>query len=1037
MNFFKTIFHKNDPKKKEPQPSSDSPDSQQQPQIPPEEFDIKSTIPDIAAKFLKECLLIWHDPNVNGQHNLPIAEALRTICDIKRFSDWEKAARFIKETSAVCHVITSGTNGELLVKEIYDLPNVWSIYIFCGNVEFHSSWAKNYSKVACVQNQVTPFVSTVNGEVCRWQREVSTLRLGFPGFMLLFDDEAKMDFSASVVSFENRQEAKRDFIKLTRGISNDKRHIDEFEQTYNDYDMRTILNWYTKESFLYQVTSHSLKKILGISDSFLYCRLIIRDLSRAIMEQYRIKSISFSGLVYKDTYFSHKEWARLEENVEKDILVDSFLSASKDKARALKFAQQDANQRALVTIIIPYGQNNSSQGYAELKEFTDFGFEDEVLFNIFSTFTILSASVETSEEGKEYRHLVLLYGVHDWREYVREKNPVYEVNLPDINSLVCSACQVEVYNPQTQALFSTLTAPHKFICRGCTDLLAFHENQPLLRIPMIKGVVPVNIISKPIRVEGITMRYQSPMDIPFYGYKCTKCQTRSFKYAYKCTQCTKPQKTFCEECFNKSPECTEAGHSVVFERIPYSFWSEKMRDFEVLQERLAQNLVPGQSEYQQAEDAFKIGEFSDAIQHYQAFIKLSDGQDLVLIAQAFKNLGISCRNINDYSQALISLQQALDILKKYYGDINPQISSVYEDLGAIYTDLGSYNSAFDCYTEALKIKKSIYGHDNVSIALSYHKLGLAHGMLGDAREALKNHQEALEINESYYKGWNTALGDSYHYVGDAYCVMGEYKKAIESHQKGLEQRLNVYGESHSGLANSYESLGGVYNTTGDLSKAIENHQKAVEIRRNCDGEQSLSVARSYECLGGIYTKQGDVQKAIENHQNALKIRTALVGEGHSLVGDSYGGLAAVYVKAKEFQKAKGLYEKELNVKSSFYGNKHPSLEICYKNFGDLSLDLKDFNGAIENYSKAIDIMRQYHGDKFPEIASCYLKIGHIYAELKKYQSAVDNYLKAVEVRKEAYGDQHHETREAFTLVGNTYLTMSEAEEEEEEEPEIL
>ena len=570
---------------------------------------------------IKECLLIWHDPNVNGQHNLPIAEALRTICDIKRFSDWEKAARFIKETPAICHVITAGSNGELLVKEISDLPNVWAVYVFCGNVEYHSTWAQNYPKVACVQNQVTPFVSTINGEITRWQREVGTLRLGFPGFMLLFDDEVKIDFSASVAPFENRHQAKRDFIKLARGISNDKRHIDEFEQTYNDYDMRIILNWYTKESFLYQVTSHCLKKITGISDSYLYCRLVIKDLSMAIKEQFRLKSLNFSGLVYKDTYFSKKEWTRLEENIGKDFLADTFLCANKEKAKALKFAQQEVDKRALVTIVIPYGQSNDKQGYAELKEFTDFGFEDEVLFNIFSTFTILSASTEICEEtGQEYRHLVLLYGVHNWREYVRERSPLYEIKLPDINSLVCSACQVEVYKPQSQALFSTLTAPHKFICRGCLDLLEFQEKQPLLRIPVIKGAVPMDIISKPMKVEGITMRYQSAMNIPFYGYKCSKCQTGKFKYAYKCSQCTKPQKTLCEECFNNSPECFEAGHSVVFERYPYSFWSEKMRDFEILQDKLAQNLIPGQSEYQQAEDSFKVGEFSDAIEHYQSFI---------------------------------------------------------------------------------------------------------------------------------------------------------------------------------------------------------------------------------------------------------------------------------------------------------------------------------------------------------------------------------------------------------------------------------
>ena len=996
------------------------------PEIPIEEIDIKAAIPDIAAKFMKECLLVWHDPNVNSQGNLPIAEALRTICDIKRFSDWEKAARFIKETPSVCFVITAGSNGELLTKEINDLLNVKAVYIFCGNVEYHSSWAKNYSKVLIVENRIVPFVTLINGEICQWQREVSTLRMGFPGFMLLFDDEVKMDFSASVASFENRAQAKRDFIRLARGLSNDKRHIEEFEQTYNQYDTKTILNWYTKESFIYQVTSHCLKKIIGISDSFLYCRLIIKDLSTAIQEQYRLKSINYSGLTYKGTYFSHKEWARFEENIGKDFLMDSFFCTSKEKTKASKFAQQDADRRALVTIIIPYGQITNKLGFVELKEFSDFGLvEDEVLFNIFSTFTILSASTETSEEGKEYRHLTLLYGVHPWREYVHEKNPKYEIKLPEINNLVCSACQVEVYSPQSQPLFSTLTHPHKFICRGCINLFEFNEKQPLLCIPMIQGHVNNQLISSPIQAQGITNRYQGDFNIPFYGYKCSKCKDGKFKLAYKCTTCTKPQKLWCETCFYQDPECMEQGHAIILERQPYSFWAEKMNNHEILQDKLAQNLVAGQAEYQQAEDSFKFGEFAEAIQHYQGFILQNKAVEPPLIAQAYKNMGISSRNLGDYHKALLNLQEALEILKNYYGNINPIISSTYEELGGIYTALGSYQTALDNYQQALKIKESIYGYEHVSIALSYHKLGLAHGLLGEAEEALRNHLEALEINESYYKGWNTAMGDSYHYVGDAYCVMGEYKKAIESHKKGMDHRLHVYGENHNGLASSYESLGMVYNTTGEGEKAVESHLKALEIRKNCEGEQGLSVARSYECLGIVYTKQGDIQKGIENHQKALKIRTEIVGERNPLVGDSYEGLGAVYVKAGDLQKAKGLYEKGLNVKNAVYLEKHPSLGATYENLGNVYRDLKDLNMAIELYGKGIKILEEYHGEKYPGIASCYMKIGGIYTELKEHENAVDSYLKALEVRREAYGEEHHETKESYTQVGVTYLAMSE------------
>ena len=49
-------------------------------------------------------------------------------------------------------LIASGSLGQNLVPKIHDFPQVYAIYIYCVNVEFHQTWTQKYSKVRVVCN---------------------------------------------------------------------------------------------------------------------------------------------------------------------------------------------------------------------------------------------------------------------------------------------------------------------------------------------------------------------------------------------------------------------------------------------------------------------------------------------------------------------------------------------------------------------------------------------------------------------------------------------------------------------------------------------------------------------------------------------------------------------------------------------------------------------------------------------------------------------------------------------------------------------
>src|SRR5689334_16162973 len=85
----------------------------------------------IAKYFIKEFVIVWHDPNVNDKFNTDFYEALQDIAEVIRFSDWKEATTWIKNNTLICHVLTAGTNGEVLLQNIFNLENVQSVHIFC------------------------------------------------------------------------------------------------------------------------------------------------------------------------------------------------------------------------------------------------------------------------------------------------------------------------------------------------------------------------------------------------------------------------------------------------------------------------------------------------------------------------------------------------------------------------------------------------------------------------------------------------------------------------------------------------------------------------------------------------------------------------------------------------------------------------------------------------------------------------------------------------------------------------------------------
>ncbi len=65
---------------------------------------------------------------------------------LKYFSEIDKALAYIHQhPEKRIFFISSGTIGKEVVPKIVDLPQIRGIYIFCGNISYHTTWARDYA----------------------------------------------------------------------------------------------------------------------------------------------------------------------------------------------------------------------------------------------------------------------------------------------------------------------------------------------------------------------------------------------------------------------------------------------------------------------------------------------------------------------------------------------------------------------------------------------------------------------------------------------------------------------------------------------------------------------------------------------------------------------------------------------------------------------------------------------------------------------------------------------------------------------------
>jgi hypothetical protein len=242
--------------------------------------------------------VVWVDANIDQSSKdcqNTLADLHKVVNEVNIFTQPDQCIQFrdgIKSEKVI--VITSGSFGEHFVPNIYALPQLDAIYIFCHNKSRHEQWTKAWDKIKGIHTQIAPICEALQLVVKEGVCNVNLNQLE-PSFMYT------QIFKEIILEMKYDEKSIKDLAIYCRKFYNDSKPqlniIDEFA---NNYRSKSPIWWYTRECFTYQMLNRALRTLEG--DTIISMGFFIRQLRQQIQQLHQRQLSTYrekSFIVYR------------------------------------------------------------------------------------------------------------------------------------------------------------------------------------------------------------------------------------------------------------------------------------------------------------------------------------------------------------------------------------------------------------------------------------------------------------------------------------------------------------------------------------------------------------------------------------------------------------------------------------------------------------------------------------------------------------------------------------------------------------------
>ncbi|CAF3439361.1 unnamed protein product [Rotaria socialis] len=675
---------------------------------------------------IENCVVIWADRNIdlnNSDCQNTIANLRGIVNQVNPYTTLGECIEWLNENKEeTVFIITSGALGQQLVSEIYSMPTLAAVYIFCGDKQRHKAWAKKWMKIKGIHTAIKPICKALQLDVMQCNQDnISVSIIGMNedvSMQNLNQLDSKFIYSQmlkeTLLEMKHDQQAVKDLINYCKeeyqSNIQELKIIDEFERTYHVSD---AIWWYTRECFISKMLNRALRTFDGnliVRIGFFVC-----DTHQQIDNLYKKQIHQYHGKifrVYRGQGLSTANFIKLSRNIGGLISFNNFLSVSTKRNFALGFAEDALVKHDMIGILFQMSIDPtvSSTPFASIPTRSYFKKESEILFSMPTIFRI--GNIRKLDNTRPLYQIELKLTANDnkqLREFIKHiRDDVSDAtNWHLLGLLLMKMGQFDKVEELYMALIE-----QKF--NDC-ERAVFYEQLGSMKWHQGHHKEAMVFNEESIKIYQNTIPKDDPSLVAAY-YNIGGMYNNMGDYA-------------------KALEFYHKAHRILEKTLdPYHH-------------HLAKSYNNIGAMYNSMGDYLKALEFYDKAHKILEHTLHSYHPDL---ATSYNNIGLLYDSMSEYSKALQYHKKALRIREKALPPNHPDLPGSYNNIGLLYNNIGDYSKALGFYEKALTIYESTLPLDHPLLSISYNNIGLASFEQGHYSTALSYLEKALAIRQKSF-----------------------------------------------------------------------------------------------------------------------------------------------------------------------------------------------------------------------------------------------------------------------------------------------
>ncbi|CAF3424027.1 unnamed protein product [Rotaria socialis] len=353
------------------------------------------------SRIVQNFIIIWLDPDideVNVKFPDTIARLRSIVSWIKVFTLPDDSVDYLTDvTDENVFLFVENSFGKQLVPLIHELPQLYSIFVFCNDNDEQQTWTKEWTKANGIFTQAEQICSLLKDNVKQCDHNT------IPISIVSVDDLSKPNLNEVeplfmysqilkeiLLEMASDEHAEKELVQFWREQYYDnasvlKKIVDEFEQ---DYHRHTPIWWYTRDCFIYSMINRALRTMN--TEVIIKMGFFLLAVHQQIQELHRQQSNTRVPLtVYRGQTISNSEFQKLSNSKGGLLSFNSFMSTSVDPEVANVFCSNLEPNTTGILFKIEIDPSFSSIPFALLTNVSYFfDQEKEILFSTHAIFRI-------------------------------------------------------------------------------------------------------------------------------------------------------------------------------------------------------------------------------------------------------------------------------------------------------------------------------------------------------------------------------------------------------------------------------------------------------------------------------------------------------------------------------------------------------------------------------------------------------------------------------------------------------------------------